>query len=86
MLLSKVGMTDNDVSVIGIGGGPAAVVAVKTGKVDAVANFDPAISLLQRDGAIRTILDTRREKDLNYLYGGPFAASAFYADARFVES
>jgi NitT/TauT family transport system substrate-binding protein len=86
MLLNKVGMTDNDVSVIGIGGGPAAVVAVKTGKVDAVANFDPAISLVQRDGAIRTILDTRRERDLNYLYGGPFAASAFYADARFVES
>ena len=86
MLLSKVGMTDNDVSVIGIGGGPAAVVAVKTGKVDAVANFDPTISLLQRDGAIRTILDTRREKDLNYLYGGPFAASSFYADARFIES
>jgi NitT/TauT family transport system substrate-binding protein len=58
---------------------------VKTGKLDAIANFDPAISLLQRDGAIKTILDTRQEKDLNYLYGGPFAASAFYADARFIE-
>ena len=49
------------------------------------ANFDPAISLLQRDNAIKTILDTRHEKDLTYLYGGPFAASAFYADARFIE-
>jgi NitT/TauT family transport system substrate-binding protein len=84
MLLSKVGLTDHDVSVIGIGGGAAAVAAVKTARVDAVANFDPAISLLQRDGAITTILDTRREKDLNDLYGGPFAASAFYADARFI--
>src|SRR6185369_10745304 len=36
MLLSKVGLTDNDVSVIGIGGGGAAVAAVTTGKVDAV--------------------------------------------------
>ena len=86
MLLSKVGLTDNDVSVIGIGGGAAAVAAVTTGKVDAVANFDPSISLLQRDGAIKTILDTRHEKDLDYLYGGPFAASAFYADARFIAS
>jgi len=34
---------------------------------------------------VKTILDTRHEKDLNYLYGGPFAASAFYADARFIE-
>lgn len=84
LLLAKAGMTDSDVSVIGIGGGAAAVAAVKTGKVDAVANFDPAISLLQRDGAIKTILDTRNAKDLDYLYGGPFAASAFYADARFI--
>ena len=85
MLLGKAGMTANDVSVIGVGGGAAAVAAVKTARLDAIANFDPVISLLQRDGAIKTILDTRQEKDLNYLYGGPFAASAFYADARFVE-
>ena len=78
-------MTDTDVSVIAVGGGAAAVAAVKTGKLDAIANFDPAISLLQRDGAIKTILDTRHEKDLDYLYGGPFAASAFYVDARFIE-
>jgi NitT/TauT family transport system substrate-binding protein len=85
MLLSKGGMTANDVSIIGVGGGAAAVAAVTTGKLDAIANFDPAISLLQRDNAIKTILDTRHEKDLDYLYGGPFAASAFYADARYIE-
>jgi NitT/TauT family transport system substrate-binding protein len=85
MLLSKAGLTVNDVSVIGVGGGPAAVAAVKTGKIDAIANFDPAISLLERDGAIKTILDTRRENDLAYLYGGPFAASAFYLNAQFAE-
>ena len=78
-------MTDTDVSIIAVGGGGAAIAAVTTGKLDAIANFDPAISLLQRDSAIRTILDTRHEKDLDYLYGGPFAASAFNMDARFVE-
>ena len=65
MLLSKAGMTANDVSVIGVGGGAAAVASVKTGRLDAIANFDPAISLLQRDGAIKIILDTRQEKDLS---------------------
>jgi NitT/TauT family transport system substrate-binding protein len=85
MLLSKAAMTADDVSIIGVGGGAAAVAAVTSGKVDAIANFDPAISLLQRDKAIKTILDTRQEKDLDYLYGGPFAASSFYADARFIE-
>jgi NitT/TauT family transport system substrate-binding protein len=85
MLLSKAGMTVDDVGVIGVGAGAAAVAAVITGKLDAIANFDPAISLLERDGAIRTILDTRHAKDLDHLYGGPFAASAFYLDARFAE-
>jgi NitT/TauT family transport system substrate-binding protein len=85
MLLSKIGLTDNDISIIGIGGGASSVVAVKSNKVDAVANFDPMISILERDGAIRTIVDTRQAKDLDYLYGGPFPASAFYATAAFVE-
>src|SRR3954451_8653036 len=55
MLLSKAGLTANDVSIIGVGGGPAAIVAVTTGKVDAIANFDPMISILQRDKAIKVI-------------------------------
>ncbi len=85
MLLSKVGLTDNDISIIGIGGGASSVVAVKSNKVDAVANFDPMISILERDGAIKTLIDTRLEKDLDYLYGGPFPASAFYVTASFAE-
>jgi NitT/TauT family transport system substrate-binding protein len=85
MLLAKASLGADDVSIIGVGGGAAAVAAVKAGRVDAIANFDPVISLLQRDGAIKTILDTRKREDLDYLYGGPFAASAFYVDARFAQ-
>jgi NitT/TauT family transport system substrate-binding protein len=85
MLLGKAGLGLNDVAVVGIGGGASAVVAVKHGKVDAVANFDPMMSILERDKAIRVILDTRQPKDLAYLYGGPFAASAFYMTASFIE-
>lgn len=85
MLLAKVGLTDIDISIVGIGGGASSVVAVKSNKVDAVANFDPMISILERDGAIRTLVDTRLAKDLDYLYGGPFPASAFYVNASFAE-
>ena len=85
MLLSKASLSADDVAIIGVGGGPGAVAAVKSGKLDAIANFDPVISLLERDGAINVILDTRQQKGLDYLYGGPFAASAFYVAARFAE-
>jgi NitT/TauT family transport system substrate-binding protein len=85
MLLAKASLTADEVSIIGVGGGAAAVAAVKAGRIDAIANFDPVVSLLQRDGAIKTILNTRKRADLDYLYGGPFAASAFYVDARFAQ-
>lgn len=85
MLLSKAGLTLSDVSVIGVGTGAQAVAAVKTGKVEAIANFDPVISLLTRDDSVKLVLDTRGEKDLDYLYGGPFAASAFYTQAQLIE-
>src|SRR5918998_1086923 len=73
----------NDASIIGVGGGPSAVAAMKSGQLDAMANFDPVMSVLERDGVIVPVVDTRKHKDLDDLYGGPFAASAFILDARF---
>ncbi len=84
LLLAKAGLTANDVAIVGVGGGAAAVAAMKSGRLDAMANFDPVISLLERDGALKPILDTRLQRDLDELYGGPFAASAFYVSADFV--
>jgi NitT/TauT family transport system substrate-binding protein len=83
ILLARVGLTANDVSIIGVGGGPSAVAAMKSGQLDAMANFDPVMSVLERDGVIVPVVDTRKQKDLDDLYGGPFAASAFILDARF---
>ena len=84
MLLGKAGLGLKDVSVIGVGAGASAVAAMKAGKIDAIANFDPVISVLERDKVMKVILDTRQEKDLVYLYGAPFAASAFYTTTRFI--
>ena len=85
MLLSKANMALGDVSVIGVGTGAAAVAAMTTAKIDAIVNFDPVISILQRDNMMKTILDTRADKDLEMLYGGPFAATSFFTDVKFIE-
>lgn len=85
LLLAKAGLTLNDVAVIGVGGGARAVTAMKSGQIDAMANFDPVISTLERDGTMVAVVDTRKEKDLEELYSGHFAASAFYLQSSFIE-
>jgi NitT/TauT family transport system substrate-binding protein len=86
LLLAKGGLTLNDVSVIGVGGGARAVTAINSGQLDAMANFDPVISMLQRDGTMVAVIDTRIQKDLDELYSGPYAASAFYMSDSFIKA
>ena len=57
IILAKDGLTGQDVSMIGIGGGPSAVAAVKAGRVHGLVLSDPAISRLEADGDIVPIVD-----------------------------
>lgn len=86
LLLTKAGLSVNDVSVIGVGGGARAVAAMNSGQIDAIANFDPAISMLQHEGTLVVELDTRNEKGLAELYGGPYAGSAFLTTPAFIKA
>jgi NitT/TauT family transport system substrate-binding protein len=84
LLLAKAGLTLSDVAVIGVGGGARAATAMTSGQLDGMANFDPVISMLERGGAMTDIIDTRNADDLQKLYSGAYAASAFYMSADFI--
>jgi NitT/TauT family transport system substrate-binding protein len=84
MLLAQAGLRESDVSVIGVGAGAAAVAAMTSGRLDAISNFDPVISQLERTNAIHALIDTRNEQDLKTLYGGPIAASSIYTTEAFL--
>ncbi|MBP2291169.1 ABC transporter substrate-binding protein [Azospirillum rugosum] len=84
-LLTQNGMKPEDVSFIGVGGGPSAVAAVKRGEIDAIANLDPVISQLQADGDITIIDDTRTEKGTLDTYGGPYPAAVLYTTPAFIK-
>jgi NitT/TauT family transport system substrate-binding protein len=58
-LLAKAGLKPDDASFVGVGATTTAVAAVKRGEIDAIVNTDPAVALLQRDGLIKIIADTR---------------------------
>ncbi|WP_423453939.1 ABC transporter substrate-binding protein [Ottowia sp. VDI28] len=83
-VLAKAGLKASDVSFVGVGTSSGALSAVKSGQVDAIANLDPVITMLERDKAIRVVSDTRTLKDTQTVYGGPMPAACLYAPAKFL--
>ena len=58
-LLSKGGLTSNDVSIIGVGTSAGAVAAIEKGEIDAIINSDPVMTKLEADNAVKVIAETR---------------------------
>ena len=83
-LMAKAGLAPSDATFIGVGGGQAAVDAMKAGNIDAISNLDPVITRLQQDNAIRIITDTRFPR-VNYeIFGGTNPAAVLYAKREFI--
>lgn len=85
LLLAKANLTLDKVAIIGVGTGASAVAAMKSGQIDGMSNFDPAILILERDKLIVPIVDSRTRKGLDELYGGPIAGSSFYLTDDFIK-
>jgi NitT/TauT family transport system substrate-binding protein len=84
-LLAKDGVKPTDVSIIGVGGGPGAVAAMKRGDIDALVNLDPVISKLDQDGDIFILADTRTEEGNQKIFGGNNPAAVIYLRSDFIE-
>jgi len=85
-LLAKDGVKPTEVSVIGVGAGPSAVAAMKSGQIDALVNLDPVISKLVQDGDVFILADTRTEADNLKLFGGTNPAAVLYLKADFIKN
>jgi len=85
LLLAKAGLTVDKVSIIGVGTGASAIAAMKSGQIDGMSNFDPAILLLERDKLLVPVVDSRTTKGLDELYGGPIGGSSFYVTDDFIK-
>jgi NitT/TauT family transport system substrate-binding protein len=82
--MAKAALAPADATFVGVGGGPAAVDAMKAGDIDAISNLDPVITRLQQDGAIRIIADSRFPR-VNYeIFGGTNPAAVLYAKQEFI--
>ena len=86
LLMSKVNLPADQISIIGVGAGNSALAMMKSGRLDGEANFDPVITRLVLDGDLVPVVDTRTKAGLDYLYGGPFAGSAISTTPDFINN
>lgn len=84
-VLAKAGLKPTDVSFIGVGTSSGALSAMRSGQIDAIANLDPVITMLEQKKDIRVIADTRTLKDTNDVFGGPMPAATLYTPESFVK-
>lgn len=85
LLLARAGIRAADVNFIGVGTSASAILAVRSGQVDALANLDPALTMLEQKGEIKIVADTRTLKGTAEVFGGPMPAACLYAPIEFVQ-
>ena len=84
-LLASVGLRQDDVSIIGVGTGPTAVAAMRSGQIDALSGVEPVMTLLERSGDMKIVVETITEKGVRDVFGGSMPAATLYARADFIE-
>src|SRR5256886_9946438 len=78
------GLTPPDVAIIGVGKGATVTAAVEQGGVDVLSRTDPVMTMLEKEGKIKLIAETRTPQGTEKLFGGPMPAASLYAPVEFV--
>lgn len=86
LVLAQNGMSPGDVSVLGVGNTAGAVAAVRTGReLQAIVNYDPVISELERTGDIKIVVDTRTMAATRELYKSDYVFLCIYTSGDFIK-
>jgi NitT/TauT family transport system substrate-binding protein len=82
-LLVQHGLTPLDVKPVAVGTQSAGVAALERGRLDALSNFEPAVTqVLKRHPNVRVLADARTQKGVRELFGvDAYPGSVLYAKA-----
>jgi NitT/TauT family transport system substrate-binding protein len=78
------GLKPTDISVIGIGAGANVISAIDQGRVDVISQTDPAVTILEKQGKVKVIAETRTPEGTEKLFGGPMPAASLYSPIEFI--
>ncbi|MCZ7495449.1 ABC transporter substrate-binding protein [Agrobacterium rhizogenes] len=79
-------LSDNDISIIGVGSGAAAVAALQQGKIDLLVNYDPAATIVVERGLGKILIDARSDQGARDVYGGIYPTSVLYATQDYINA
>src|SRR5258708_30058707 len=85
-LLASAGLAPDEVSIIGVGTGPAAVAAMQAGHLDAIANIEPAITMMEKSGTIKIVVETVSVQGASAVYGSPLPSGSLYTREEFIKA
>src|SRR4051794_1758284 len=84
-MLVRSGLRADDASFIGTGVTSTAVAAARRGEIDAIVSSDPMMSLMQSEGLVKVVADTRTLEGTQAVYGGPYPGGVVYMTPGFIE-
>lgn len=85
LTLAHAGISSGELSFVGVGTSAGAVEALRSGRIDAISNVEPVITMLEQRGEIKIISDTRTLQGTIELFGGLMPAACLYAPLDFVQ-
>ncbi|AJD42530.1 ABC transporter substrate-binding protein [Rhizobium sp. SEMIA 4085] len=83
--LQRNNLSADDISLIGVGSGAAAVAALEQGKVDLLVNYDPAATFIEAKGVGKILIDARSDEGAKQIYGGIYPTSVLYATQVYID-
>jgi len=84
-MLVRSGLKPDDASFVATGVTSTAVAAAKRAEIDAIVSSDPMVSLMQSEGLIKIVADTRTPEGTQAVYGGPYPGGVVYLTPAFIE-
>jgi NitT/TauT family transport system substrate-binding protein len=84
--LKQHSLTEDDISIIGVGSGAAAVAALQQGKIDLLVNYDPAATIVVERGLGKILIDARSDEGAKAVYGGIYPTSVLYANQDYIDA
>jgi NitT/TauT family transport system substrate-binding protein len=83
-MLVRGGLKADDASFVGTGVTSTAVAAARRAEIDAIVSSDPMISLMQSEGLVKVVADTRTPQGTQAVYGGPYPGGVVYTTPDFI--
>jgi len=84
-LMVRNGLKSDDASFIGTGATSTAVAAARRAEIDAIVSSDPMISVMDQEGLVKIIYDTRTKEGTQAVYGGPYSGGIVYVTQAYLD-